>query len=82
VYFVTMKRPGYVLFCLTPSERAAVGLVDDQRRVQVLQRQGTDWTVVREWTVEEQSHTDLMRRLATVDEPATVDELVRIASGG
>jgi hypothetical protein len=81
VYFVTVKRPGYVLFSLTPSERAAVGLADDQRRVHVLRRQGTDWTVVREWSVDEQSHTDLMRRLATVDEPATVDELIRIASG-
>ena len=81
MYFVTVKRPGFVLFCLTPSERIAVGLADDQRRVQLLERRGADWTVYREWTVDEHSHTDLMQRLATVDEPATIDELVRIATG-
>jgi hypothetical protein len=82
VYFVTVKRPGFVLFCLTPSERAAIGLADDQRRVQMFERRGADWVLVREWTVDEHSHTELMQRLATVDEPATIDELVRIATGG
>ena len=81
MYFVTVKRPGYVLFCLTPSERAAIGLTDDQRRVHVLERRGTEWTVHREWPIAEHSHTDLMQRLATVDEPATIDALVRIATG-
>ena len=82
MYFVTVKRPGYVLFCLTPSERAAVALTDDQARTQVLERTGTDWSVRGEWPVADQSHTDLMRRLATVDEPATVEALIRIATGG
>lgn len=82
MYFVTVKRPGYVLFCLTPSERLAIGLADDQRRVQVLEQRGQEWAVLREWSVDEQSHTDLMRRLATVDEPATAAELIRIAAGG
>jgi hypothetical protein len=81
VYFVTVKRPGYVLFCLTPSERTAIGLTDDQRHVQVLERRGSEWRVHREWAIDEHSHTDLMQRLATVDEPATIDALVRIATG-
>lgn len=81
MYFVTVKRPGFVLFCLTPSERAAIGLTDDQQRVQVLERRGGDWAVHREWPVSERSHTELMARLASVDEPATVEALVRIAAG-
>ena len=81
MYFVTTKRPGYCLFCMTPSERAAIALTDDQKRVHVLERTGPSWTVRREFPVEEQSHTDLMRRLATHDEPATVDELVGLAVG-
>jgi hypothetical protein len=82
VYFVTIKRPGFVLFCLTPSERAAIGLTDDQRRVQLLERRGNDWALYREWPIDEHSHTELMQRLATVDEPATIDALARAATGG
>ena len=36
MYFVTMKQPGYALFATTPSERAAIGLTDDQQHVHVL----------------------------------------------
>lgn len=82
MYFVTIKRPGYCLFCMTPSERVAIGLTDDQKRVHVLERAATGWTVRREFAVEEHSHTDLMRRLATRDEPATLDELVELALAG
>lgn len=82
MYFVTIKRPGFVLFCVTPSERAAIGLTDDQQRVQILERRGSDWVVHREWRIDEHSHTELMQRLAIVDEPATTDALVRIATGG
>lgn len=82
MYFVTIKRPGYVLFSMTPSERAAIGLADDQRHVHLLERRGHDWAVHREWSVEQHSHTDLMTRLGRVDEPATLDELERIATGG
>ena len=38
MYFVTTKRPGYALFCMTPSERAAIAVTDDQRRVHLLER--------------------------------------------
>jgi hypothetical protein len=82
VYFVTIRRPGYCLFSTTPSERVAIALADDQERVHVLERTGDDWTVRHEWGVSEHSHTDLMRRLADADEPVSLDELVRIATGG
>lgn len=82
MYFVTIRRPGYCLFSTTPSEHAAIALTDDQEHVHVLERTGDDWTVRHEWLVSEHSHTDLMRRLADVDEPVSVDELVRLATTG
>ena len=79
MYFVTSKRKCYALFCMTPSERAAIGLTEDQQRVQVLQRAAGEWQVHREWPIDEHSHTELMIRLGSVEEPATVEELVRLA---
>jgi hypothetical protein len=81
VYFVTIKQPGYALFSTTPSERAAIGLTDDQRRVHLCARADDGWRVVRDWPVEDLSHTDLMVRLGSVAEPASIDELVRLATG-
>jgi hypothetical protein len=81
VYFVTTKRAGYALFALTPSERAAIGVTEDQRRVHLLQRVGAEWRVHREWPVETRSHTELMTRLALVEEPATIEELERLGTG-
>jgi hypothetical protein len=81
MYFVTSKRPGYALFCMTPSERAAVAVTDDQRRVHLLARAEGGWRVIHDWPVEEHSHTELMTRLGAVEEPATVEELVRLALG-
>jgi hypothetical protein len=82
VYFVTSKRAGYALFCMTPSEGAAIAVTDDQRHVHVLAREGGGWQIRHQWRVEEHSHTDLMTRLAPHAEPATVDDLVRLAIGG
>ena len=82
MYFVTSKRPGYALFSLTPSERAAIGVTDDQKRVHLLERVGSEWRVYRDWPVEEHSHTELMTRLALVDEPATIEEIARLGAGG
>jgi hypothetical protein len=82
VYFVTMKQPGYALFATTPSERAAIGLTEDQKHVHVCERRGDGWHVVRDLPVEEHSHTELMVRLGAVPEPASVDELLRLALGG
>ena len=81
MYFVTSKRAGYALFALTPSERGAIGVTEDQKRVHVLERVGEEWRVCVDWPVEEHSHTELMTRLALREEPATVAELVRLATG-
>ncbi len=80
--FVTMKQPGYCLFSTTPSERAAVGLTDDQKRVHLLVREAAGWTVQHDWSVDEHSHTDVMLRLGSAPtEPATFDDLARLAAG-
>lgn len=81
MYFVTSKRAGYALFCMTPSERAAIGVTDDQKRVHLLARGDGGWRVHGDWPVEEHSHTELMTRLAQRDEPGTVEELLELALG-
>jgi hypothetical protein len=82
VYFVTIKQAGYALFATTPSERAAIGLTDDQQHVHVCERAAGGWRVVRDLPVDEHSHTELMIRLGRVPEPASVDELLRLALEG
>ena len=82
MYFVTIKQPGYALFATTPSERAAIGLTEDQQHVHVCERTPDGWHVVRDMSVEEHSHTELMVRLGKVPEPASVDELLRLALEG
>jgi hypothetical protein len=81
VYFVTMKRAGYCLFSVSPSERFGVGLLDDQQHVHVLERAGADYVVRQEWPVGEVSHTDVMIRLGTAPEPASIADVVRLAQG-
>jgi len=81
VYFVTIKRAGYALFATTPSERSAIGLTEDQRQVHVCERAGDGWRIVAHWPVEEHSHTELMTRLGTLEDPGSTDELVRLALG-
>lgn len=81
MYFVTSKQPGYALFCMTPSERAAIGVTTDQKQVHLLEHAGSEWRVRRTWPVTEHSHTELMVRLGGAEEPATVDELERLALG-
>ena len=69
MYFVTSKRAGYVLFCMTPSGRAAIGLTE-QREVHLFRRtaEGT-WEPLRVWSTGTVSHTDLMLTLGDHDEP-------------
>jgi hypothetical protein len=81
MHFVTTKRPGYAMFCMTPSERAAIGVTDDQQRLHVLERHGSTWKVAYDWPVVARSHTEMMTRLGDVAEPATVADLVRLAGG-
>jgi hypothetical protein len=70
MYFVTTKRDGYVLFCTTPSEHAAVGLTEKQV-VHLLVRESpsADWVVLREWDANAYSHTEFMAALHHADEP-------------
>jgi len=69
MYFVTSKKAGYVLFCMTPSGRAAVGLTEGQK-VHLFERaRGGDWTVLREWNASERSHTDILIALGDHAEP-------------
>lgn len=82
MYVVTTKQPGYCLFATTPSERFAVGLLDDQQRIHLLERDGQGWRVLRELSVHEHSHTDILIRLGTAPEPDSADLLLRIATGG
>ena len=81
MYFVTTKRAGYALFCTTPSERAAIAVTDDQKRVHLLARSAAGWEVRHDWPIEEHSHTELMTRLGSLEEPETIEELVRLALG-
>lgn len=81
MYFVTMKRAGYCLFAVSPSERFGVGLLDDQQRIHVLERDGVDYVVRQEWPVKDVSHTDVMRRLGDLPEPGSLAEFVRAAQG-
>ena len=76
-----MKREGYCLFSVSPSERFGVGLLDDQQRVHVLERDGASYVVRQEWPVAEVSHTDIMIRLGAEPEPASVADFVRLARG-
>ncbi len=69
MHFVTSKRAGYVLFCMTPSGRAAVGLTED-RQVHLLERAGDgSWRILREWSPGMLTHTDLILALGDHEEP-------------
>mgnify|MGYP001582136736 CR=1 FL=1 len=81
MYFVTTKRAGYCLFCVTQSERTAIALTDDQQHVHLLERSADGYVVRRDIGVAEQSHTAIMLRLGPHDEPATFDTFARLALG-
>jgi len=75
MYFVTTKLAPYTLFCMTPSERFAVGLLEDGT-VRVLARQGENWKVLHQWNGSRYSHTAFMAALRNREEPATAEELL------
>jgi hypothetical protein len=81
MYFVTIKREGYVLFCTTPSERAAV---TEQHIVHLLVRESSpdDWVVLAEWNGNEYSHTDFMAALHRHSEPADPRRLLEFVPAG
>ena len=79
MYFVTINRPGYVLFCMTPSERGAVGLTDKQLVHLLVRGAPTEsWRVLHEWSTKEYSHTDFLAALHHVPEPADPEELLKV----
>ena len=76
MYFVTSKRAGFVLFCMTPSGRAAIGLAED-RRVHLFARESDGaWRTLKEWDSDSLSHTDLMLALGDHDEPDAPERLL------
>lgn len=77
MYFVTSKNPEYVLFCMTPSERAAVGLTEKNVVHLLVHVAGDRWQVLREWPGTTLSHTDFMTGLAKVEEPADPRQLLQ-----
>jgi hypothetical protein len=76
MHFVTSKRAGYVLFCMTPSGRAAIGLTEGQQ-VHLFERSPAgSWQPLREWEAGTMSHTDLMLTLGNHEEPADPKNLL------
>ena len=79
MYFVTTKRAGYCMFCVTPSERSAIALTDDQQHVHLLEQSGKDYVVRRDVLVNEHSHTAILLRLGPHPEPPTFDAFAHLA---
>lgn len=76
MYFVTTKHPAYVLFAMTPSERAAVGLTEKQAVHLLVRGADGQWAVRREWDAQRFSHTDFMLAARDRDEPAQPEQLL------
>ena len=76
MYFVTIKNPAYVLFCMTPSERAAVALTEKNEVHLLLRGPGNSWQPLRQWSGTVFSHTDYMSALGKIDEPSDPRELI------
>jgi len=76
MYFVTIKRADFVLFAMSPSERFAIGLTE-QQNVRLFTRDPSGgWTLLHEWDARRYSHTEFMSSLHRVDEPADPKELL------
>jgi hypothetical protein len=81
MYFVTINRPGYILFCATPSERAAIGLTDKQVVHFLVRDAGGAWTVQRRWNASDYSHTEFLSAWHRADEPDNPAALLEILPG-
>jgi len=79
MYFITVGKKPYILFCKTPSERAAIALTE--KRIVHLLRRGKgadDWQVFAEWGADEFSHTDFMSAMHHRDEPDNPADLLEV----
>ena len=77
MYFITTKREGYILFCTTPSECAAVALTEKQI-VHLFGRRsvGDEWRLLAQWRTDDYSHTDFLAALHHVEEPREPEGLL------
>ncbi|HZR80700.1 MAG TPA: hypothetical protein VFD92_06365 [Candidatus Binatia bacterium] len=77
MYFVTMGKPGYVLFSTTPQGRAAIGLTETGVvRLLAPGDQKGEWRTLREWPTRAYSHTDLFVMLGGMAEPERAEDLL------
>ncbi len=77
MYFVTTKREGYILFCMTPSERAAIGLTDKQVVHLVVRASvGEAWRLAAQWDANSYSPTDFLVALHHAEEPTEPEGLL------
>lgn len=78
MFFVTTKHPDYVLFSMTPSEHAAIG-VTERQEVHLLVRDETGgWHVFAKWSGSVFSHTDFMVAWHYRDEPENPLDLLEV----
>ncbi|MBI1817935.1 MAG: hypothetical protein HYR72_23400 [Deltaproteobacteria bacterium] len=73
---MTTKHPAYVLFAMTPSERAAVGLTDKQVVHLLVRTADGEWRIRHQWEAARYSHTEFMAALHYRDEPADPERLL------
>ncbi len=78
MYFVTTNHAGYVLFCMTPSERAAIGLTEKQIVNFLVRDSAQAWVVLHEWKASDFSHTDFLAALHHAEEPADPRRLLEV----
>lgn len=79
MYFITTKLEGYILFSMTPSERAAIGLTEKQEVHLLAQDAASNaWTVKARWSANDFSHTDFMTAWHRLDEPREVGALLEV----
>ncbi len=80
MYFVMVRQAGFALFAMTPNELGAIGLVDDQKTVRLLERPkiGDAWNAFAEWSVDELTHSDFMAAMQDRPEITKPRDLLEI----
>lgn len=78
MYFVTVKRPEYVLFCMSPSERFALALDEHQVVHFFVRGAAKEWQLAHKWNSKDYSHTTFMVALRDREEPADPKELLQL----